>query len=145
MQVIKPEDLENKLKNYIHEINSTDEAINQIIKYFHEFKVIEKLDFEEQDMILFQYGIHDFGEGHGKEFDFDLTRQIILPNDEGLIQLSLTLYFDATKMNKLDSFNIWSSEYTNFDKWQNQIKKTEGYKISANQKPKRFVVQFCYV
>lgn len=49
------------------------------------------------DMLLYQYGTYDFGEG--EEFLYDLTRQLVVPEADGqeLWQLSLRWTFAPTE------------------------------------------------
>ena len=52
---------------------------------------------EDGDMLLFQWGTHDWGAGPA--FEYDLTRQLVRaddPEDEGIIQLSLTYRYPIT-------------------------------------------------
>jgi hypothetical protein len=52
---------------------------------------------QDGDMILFQWGAYDFGEG--ETFRYDITRQFIAPGDEdddGMSQLSLTVHYPVT-------------------------------------------------
>jgi hypothetical protein len=48
------------------------------------------------DMLLYQWGTYDWGEG--ESFEFDITRQLILGTgeDEDIFQLSLTFKFQPT-------------------------------------------------
>jgi hypothetical protein len=52
---------------------------------------------EDGDMLLFQWGTHDWGAG--RVFEYDLTRQLVRADeleDEGIIQLSLTYRYPMT-------------------------------------------------
>lgn len=52
---------------------------------------------EDGDMLLVQWGSHDWG--HGLKFTFDVTRQFIVGSgeDDDFTQLHLTLQFEPTK------------------------------------------------
>ena len=52
---------------------------------------------EDGDMLLFQWGEHDWGAG--RAFEYDLTRQLVRADDqedEGIIQLSMTFRYPAS-------------------------------------------------
>jgi len=60
------------------------------------------------DMLLYQWGTYDWGEG--ESFEFDITRQLILGagEDENIFQLSLTFKFQPTvKLRQLGEGNRW--------------------------------------
>ena len=61
------------------------------------------------DMLLFQWGTYDWGEG--ERFELDLTRQVILPDeedDDAIWQLHLTYRFPTSpKLASLESGNRW--------------------------------------
>jgi hypothetical protein len=60
------------------------------------------------DMLLYQWGTYDWGEG--ESFEFDITRQLILGNgeDEDIFQLSLTFKFQPTvALRQLGAGNRW--------------------------------------
>jgi hypothetical protein len=51
----------------------------------------------EADMLLFQFGIYDWG--NGEEFEFDITRQFIVAgkvDDDAISQLHCTVYYEPT-------------------------------------------------
>ncbi|MCK7593175.1 hypothetical protein M0G41_05765 [Lysobacter sp. CAU 1642] len=63
----------------------------------------------EQDMLLFQWGTYDWGEG--EHFEADLTRQFIVPgkgDDPALYQLSLTFrYQPSDQLRAVESGEFW--------------------------------------
>ncbi|MEI9997699.1 MAG: hypothetical protein WDO13_00245 [Verrucomicrobiota bacterium] len=64
----------------------------------------------ERDMLLYQWGIYDWG--HGRFFELDLTRQFIVaaddPDDESINQLRLTFYYRPSHpLEQLQSGNRW--------------------------------------
>ncbi len=60
------------------------------------------------DMLLYQWGIYDWGEG--ESFEFDITRQLIRGDgeDDEIFQLSLTFRFRPTaSLTRLGSGDRW--------------------------------------
>ncbi len=141
MKYIKPKDSVKILKTEINEIRNTDEAIKIFFKFFKEYKIKEELEHEEEDMMLFQYGNNDWHDGNGKEFNFNLTRQFEIPNEDEFLQLRLTLFFDSVRIGELKSYNSWSTQSSNIIDWERLIKNSKGYQISKNLKPKRFEIE----
>ena len=63
---------------------------------------------QDGDMLLFQWGTYDWGQG--RWFEFNITRQFMLTEgeDEGIFQLSVTLkYSPAAEFDALLSGNQW--------------------------------------
>jgi len=66
---------------------------------------------DDGDMLLFQWGTHDWG--RGTFFELDLTRQFIKGDaeDENIWQLSLTFkYLPSDELGKLGSGDKWCDE-----------------------------------
>ena len=145
MQVISLEKIEkeyqDRLKNQIDsgEILNVDKLIELSLNLFHELKVKET-PFEEDkesDMLLFQYGKCGCKKEHFLKFD--LTRQLFKEEDEEPYQLSMTLYFDPIECK---SYNCWSVDFEDLEKWIVNIKETDGYKLAKELTCKKFEIGF---
>ncbi len=80
---------------------------------------------EDGDMLLFQYGVSDWGSGPAFEVDF--TRQFYKPDK--ILQLRCTLYYPPADGKGLPSWNLWSSEAKDLETWRNQVADSPGFKI----------------
>ena len=78
---------------------------------------------EDGDMLLFQWGAHDWGASPA--FEYDLTRQLVradLPEDEGIIQLSLTYRYPITdETADLGSGHQWCASPDDLDGFRRQV------------------------
>ncbi|MGH1364542.1 MAG: hypothetical protein ACRBF0_13360 [Calditrichia bacterium] len=140
MKKLIPAESDKVLKSQIGEIKNNDDAIKQFLKFFEEFKIKEELEHEEEDMMLFQYGIYDWQNGKGKEFSFGLTRQFEIPDEDEFLQLSLTLFYNCDQTGEVESFNSWSVDSGNLNDWEQLIKNSEGYLKSKNRTPNRIEI-----
>lgn len=140
MKLIKPEESDVFLKSQIGEIKHSDDAIEQFLNFFKDYKTKESLVHKEADMLLFQYGVYDWQDGNGKEFNFELVRQFEIPKEDEFLQLSLSLFYDSAPIGEVASFNSWSIESKDLQEWKKQIKLTEGYERSRNLRPKRIEI-----
>ena len=116
-------------------ILTVDDIIDLSLKFFDQIKVIGASDTIEPatDMLLFQYGVYDWGDEKGEHANFDITRQFILRPDpeedyENFYQLSLSLIYDPTSLDNVDSYNSWSIDFPKLHDWSSNIKSTSGYK-----------------
>ena len=133
---------QDRLKSQIDsgEILNTDKLIELSLSLFHELKV-KGIPFEEDnesDMLLFQYGKYDWENEHF--FTFDITRQFIKAGeDEEPYQLSMTLYFEPIECK---SYNCWSVDFKDLEKWVENIQQTEGYKLAKKLTCRKFEMGF---
>ncbi len=115
---------ENKVLKEYQESLKSDNSITNIIKVFTENYSIVNKDFnrdENADMLLFQYGVYDWGDGKNLEIDF--VRQL-LKNDD-IIQIHITIKIPYTeKFSNIDSYEEWYNSATSdisIDSWRNKI------------------------
>ncbi len=90
MGIIKPSRSKKYLKRELRKVQNCQEAIDRFISFFEKHKIKAELEHEEEDMMLYQYGTYDWT-GKGGHFEFNLTRQFEITNDDEFLQLSLTL------------------------------------------------------
>jgi hypothetical protein len=86
------------------------------------------------DMLLFQYGVYNWGDDLGEHFRFDITRQFITEEEDGdFYQLSLSLIYEPTNFRELRSHNSWSRDSKSIAEWIENIKATHGYQQAQSQ------------
>jgi hypothetical protein len=78
---------------------SISDALDEVIQFYLSVRA-EGCDLDgDGDMLLFQYGTYDWGDG--PQFELDLTRQLVFDADDEdpeIWHLSLTFLFDPTPM-----------------------------------------------
>jgi hypothetical protein len=144
MEKVTLKNIENEYKEWIRknfndgQLTNANEIINTSLTLFQEIKVKGIVsDDEDGDMLLFQYGTYDWG--NGKFFEFNITRQFIKVNEDEPYQLSMTLFFEQIECK---SYNSWSNDFDNLEKWIENIKETEGYKLIKHLTCKKFQIFF---
>ncbi len=91
------------------------------------------------DMLLFQYGTYDWGQG--EHFQINLTRQLIGMHDEEeeqedhMYQLQVTLSYKPADFASVESFNKWSSDCSTLDEFKEIILTSAGYQAALNHLP----------
>jgi hypothetical protein len=90
------------------------------------------------DMLLFQYGVYDWGQG--PFFQLDLTRQFIV-NDDGedeISQLHCTTYFAATDaLRAIPALTAWCGSPADLPAYRQRIVASDGYRAALAARPVR--------
>lgn len=126
MKVIKYEQAKEHLGKEIKGTQNCNEAIDKFVSFYKNFKFQESNTSEDDDMLLFQYGVYDW-DGSGKKFELNLTRQFVDPSGDEFTQLSFTLYYDYNEIGDIEDFNSWSIDYDNILQWKSNMEATIGF------------------
>ena len=101
---------------------------------FYNTRVAPECAGSDHDMLLFQWGSYDWGEG--ERYEVDLTRQFILGDgeDDEIFQLSLTFrYPTSAVLRGLGAANRWCSSRAELESFRDfvlaspQLKAVEGH------------------
>ena len=135
--IIALKGLENEYRKIISkkDILTVDEFIDIAINKFNKIRV-DKIDYTESfnDMLLFQYGVYNWGDEDGNHFGFDITRQIITPEEDEPYQLSLVLVFESSAFLDIKPYDIWSNDFFDDEDFVKHIKSTPGYVLAKSMK-----------
>ena len=112
-----------------------------------EFFVSERADgcdaTRQGDMLLYQWGTFDWGDG--PSFQFDITRQFIVGDgeDDEIFQLRFTLHYPVSDEAKaLGSGNRWCKSLTQLDDFQNFIRQSAAYAFAAQRSAERVEIDY---
>lgn len=104
---------------------------------------VEGLSSEgDEDMLLYQYGVYDWGDENGRHFSFDITRQFMLPSTYEPYQLSFSLIFDPAPFENIRSYDCWYPDYGDLDSFVAYIKTTDGFKAAENHVSRTYCIRF---
>lgn len=104
------------------------EAVRLMLAFYRQVRA-EGCSFDTNgDMVLFQWGTFDFGEG--ETYHYDLTRQFIVygpgEDEHEMSQLSLTVHFAVTdQLRALQKGNGWCSWPAEADEFERFIASQE--------------------
>ena len=141
-------DIENEYRKAIQNASKSKDLTASLFvelssNLFKELKVKGiSQGYDDSDMLLFQYGVYDWGNEFGRHFSFDITRQFIIPTEDEPFQLSFALIFEPEHFEKVGAYETWSIDYSDFDKFIIHVKDTEGFKSAQSFIPKTYSIQF---
>ena len=118
-----------------------------LIKAAIELYSIERIDGAnsiDEDMLLFQWGLFDWGEG--EYFELDITRQISPTNTDEIRQLSCTLYFNpSTTLLDIEEGNRWCSSLEELKSFCEFVLTSRVFKVCSTITPEKSSVELEYV
>ncbi|MDB6030362.1 MAG: hypothetical protein JWM16_700 [Verrucomicrobiales bacterium] len=139
---MKPEDAQEDFEQRIEESGSDiadltlAQGIRMMLDFYRDARAEGCPLDDDGDMLLFQWGAYDSGEG--KHFQVDITRQFLLnENDEDgeISQLSFTfLYLPSDFHDSLGEGNEWCSSPTEVASFESFILKNAAYQ-AVKDKP----------
>lgn len=112
------------------------EAIGLMLTFYEDERVEGREVSNDGDMLLYQWGTYDWGEGEA--FEFDITRQLIGPGgeDEDIFQLSLTFRFAPTiESRAIESGNRWCSRPEEAESFRDFIHQSAAFQAVVDQVP----------
>jgi hypothetical protein len=98
---------------------------------------------QDGDMLLFQWGTYDWGQG--EHFSFDITRQLIVGpgEDEDFWQLSLTFEFPPDDaLRAVESGNRWCPSPEQLEEFAAFVRSTAAYIAVANRNDANIVLDY---
>ena len=96
----------------------------------------------DSDMLLFQYGVYDWGNEHGRHFALDITRQVIAAGQYEPYQLSFTLIYDPAPFENTGFHERWSADFPDLAGFVAHIRAANGFKEALQHPPKTHTIHF---
>ncbi|HEX6611707.1 MAG TPA: hypothetical protein VF051_13085 [Hyphomicrobiaceae bacterium] len=97
-----------------------------MLDFYQDQRPAECAQTPDGDMLLFQWGTYDWGEG--EHFQLDLTRQLILSDeaeDEDIWQLSLTFLFEPVDdLRAVGAGNEWCTTVQALPKFRTDVSRS---------------------
>ena len=109
---------------------------------YNKFKVKGISDKKYSDMLLYQYGVYNWHDEHGRHFGLDITRQFQFPSEYEPYQLSFSLIFDPEQFENVGFYECWSMDFGDFESFVSHIKNTDGFKAAEKRMPKTYCIRF---
>src|SRR5579863_10129923 len=98
----------------------------------------------QADMLLFQFGVYNWG--HGEYFEVDLTRQFIIAgaeDDDALSQLRCTAYYQPTpRFRGVGANDRWCEKRADLGNFKSFVLSSEGYLVALEETPIRRAIEW---
>jgi hypothetical protein len=115
-----------------------DTGFSEMFAFYRDVRPVDCLSVEEDgDMLLYQWGTYDWG--NGKYFNLNLTRQFIvegLEDDDAISQLGLTfLYEPSSMLQELEQGNRWCHSPAELAAFEQFVFASNAYRLGLGLTP----------
>jgi hypothetical protein len=144
---MKPSDSAEALDRYLQrtgglENASLNDLILSVIQFYTDCPASSVSDDAWADMLLFQYGCYDWGDG--EMFELDLTRQFIIvdeEDDDAISQLHFTAYFKiGGDLRAIGSHDRWCKGHGEIDEFRCEILNSPAFILTAERHRAKTIV-----
>ncbi len=125
---------------------TVDRAVTLMLDFYRHERADDCELANDGDMLLYQWGTYDWGEG--KSFEFDLTRQFIVDDgteDDDVWQLSLTFKFLPTNdLVSKDTGNRWCNnpDPASINEFETFIRNSAAYEAALAEKRESICLEY---
>lgn len=137
---MKPSDSAEALDSHLQRAGGLESAslgdlISAVIQFYTDCPASGLSDDASADMLLFQYGCYDSGDG--EMFEVDLTRQFIAADevdDDAISQLHFTAYFEPDDgLRAIGSHNHWCKSHDEVSEFRNEVLSSPALALTAKR------------
>jgi len=142
-------DFENFINQHTLKVEGLTLAkgVQLMLDFYKRFRVDDCPIDKNGDMLLFDWGMYDWGDG--LFFQCDISRQFIsngLLDDDAISQLSVGFYFDPlTEFNNLKLGSHWCESLDEIISFEMFILKNDAYLSVATKQPVKVILNYSQV
>lgn len=122
------------------------EGLAQMFAFYSDVKAVG-CDGSESDMLLFQWGVYDWGQG--PFFELNITRQFIedeFEDDDAISQLSLTFKYSPTaELTSIDAGERWFKGNDEFNTFRESVFSSAPFLAALDVGPEKIELAHWYV
>lgn len=131
---MKIKDLEARISALPDDVLEDPGSLFSSVLDLYENSRIDNTNLDENgDMLLFQWGSYDWGQG--LTFELDLTRQAIPSDreDPPILQLRCTYRYDPAEFHDTGEGNRWCHNPSQLDEFRQFVFSSEAFSLAASQ------------
>jgi hypothetical protein len=117
-----------------------EHVLEAFLRYYATVSYVGCERSRDADMLLFECGVYDWGEG--KRFQLDFVRQFIVgdPEDEFQVeQLRLTLFYPPEVAGDAAPYDVWS--HVGLETYADRVRKSPGFRAASAASPGRMQIE----
>jgi hypothetical protein len=112
------------------------QIVEEMLDFYRTGQVIGVATEPQSDMLLYQWGAYDWGQG--RLFEFDVTRQFVrkVGQDAEISQLSLKAVYPPTEaLSAIAPGNMWCKSKDELPEFARSVKQTSAFRAVAFLRP----------
>jgi hypothetical protein len=146
---MKPSESAAVLRNYLAQqgVSESQLRVPQLVEGmlgFYRTVRVSSVERAKGDMLLFQWGVFDWG--HGESFEVDLTRQFITSGafgDDAISQLRCTAHFAPTPgLRAIPVASRWCDSLDEIESFSAFIRDSAAYRATNSLEPAKVVLNW---
>lgn len=123
------------------------QLVDNMLEFYRTVRASGLAASAQADMLLFQWGTFDWGQG--EHFEIDLTRQFIVAGalgDDAISQLRFTAYFPSTaEMRAIPTANRWCGSIAEVAAFAQFVRDSVAYRTAEAIKPSKVTLDWSNV
>lgn len=123
---------------------TVQQIVLETIAFYENVRCNNLSSAPRSDMLLYQWGVYDWGQG--PTFEFDITRQFIerfKEDDDAISQFRVTAHLDPIDdLRAIKAGNRWCERTTHARAFQDFIEKSQAYQAASRSTPMRVVAEW---
>ena len=119
------------------------ELIDTVIGFYQSQRASGLSPNPDSDMLLFQWGKYDWGEG--EYFEVDMVRQFAkgqLFGDPKLSQLHATAYFEPSGFSEISASDIWCHSVEESREFRERVLASAAFESTADSRPQKTEIRW---
>ena len=146
---MKPSASENALRQHFKkaQIDPTEftvrELVDTVIGFYQSQRASGLSSDPDSDILLFQWGKYDWGEG--EHFEVDMVRQFAKRQLFGgpiLSQLHATAYFEPSGFAGISASDFWCHSVEKSGEFREQVLASTAFEAAANSRPQKTEIRW---
>jgi len=118
---------------------NVDPLVSSALNFYREVRFFGLSSEPRSDMLLYQWGVYNWGKG--ENFEFDITRQFIEGNahdDEAISQMRLTAYFEPKpSLRNISAGNRWCESLAEVPEFERFVLSSAAYNSARQLTPSK--------
>ncbi|HXC39709.1 MAG TPA: hypothetical protein VN667_12270 [Burkholderiales bacterium] len=133
-----------KLRGFDASKLSIPQMVELVLDFYRDVRASGLSKSDTADMLLYQWGVFDWGQG--ENFEFDITRQFISVGgigDDAISQLRCTAYFRPTaNLRAITAKNRWCDSVADLNFFQSFIRSSDAFAAVKEEEPSHVKIEW---
>jgi hypothetical protein len=147
---MQPEDSAEELRRFLEQRHvalepaALPDLVDAVLAFYQTVPASDPPNELQADMLLFQYGTYDWGQG--ENFEFDITRQFIVADgedDDAISQLRCTVRYEPSRaLRAIGGTDLWCESKQAIASFRSAILGSPAYELARKDRSRAVVISW---